>query len=165
MKVTLEQQYRAIKIRAGKNCCGKVSLLHLKMHLPQCFCDSRAFRINRSQRQTLPEKICRVFFLPSRKLGAAAIHPRAAERFAVEESVRAGTVPLVEFKAAIHLVASAPGVIIKRTQILGCSTIGKECDQATTVSAAFDEFALIDRTVVTISTIAMPFAVRPLPFI
>ena len=67
------------------------------MHLPQRVRNGHTFRIRGYQDQALPR----------RERGAAAVHPCAAERFSVEERVRARAVPLVGHEEAIHCVTSA----------------------------------------------------------
>ena len=122
------------------------------MHLPQRVRNGRAFRISGCHDQALAR----------RKLGAAAVHPRAAERFSVEERVRARAVPLVEHEMAIHFVTS--GVKVLAITIFACA-IGSECDQATTVSFSTDKVALINGAIVAQSALTVNFVAQPLALV
>ncbi len=122
------------------------------MHLPQRVRNGRTFRISGCKDQALLR----------RKLGAAAVRPCAAERFPVEERVRARAVPLVEHEAAIHFVAS--DVKVPAITIFACA-IGRECDQATTVSFSTDKVALINGAIVAQSALTVSFVAKPLALV
>ena len=122
------------------------------MHLPQRVRNGRAFRISGCHDQALARQ----------KLGAAAVHPCAAERFSVEERVRARAVPLVGHETAIHFVAS--GVKVPAITIFACA-IGSECDQATTVSFSTDKVALINGAIVAQSALTVNFVAQPLALV